>query len=62
MMSFTHEELIHMLEEKIQYGKLLIERLVEIQKIDGVPKLQRKIQQEIDFLMRVSISYYVQSI
>lgn len=53
-MSLTSEELICQLEEKIHYGRDLIERLQFIKTVDGVSKLQRKIQQEIDFLMRVS--------
>lgn len=53
-MSFTSEDLICMLDEKLQYGKDLIERLAMIKNIDGVSKLQRKIHQEIEFLIRVS--------
>ncbi|XP_038223121.1 UPF0415 protein C7orf25 homolog [Zerene cesonia] len=52
-MSNTTEELLSMLDDKINYGDLLIERLQVIQNLDGVAKLQRKIRQEIDFLSRL---------
>ncbi|CAH4035686.1 unnamed protein product [Pieris brassicae] len=55
-MSLTAKELICMLEEKIQYARDLIERLQIIKIVEGVLKLQRKIQQEMDFLMRLKKS------
>ncbi|CAG4918496.1 unnamed protein product [Colias eurytheme] len=55
-MNNTTEELFSMLDEKINYGNLLIERLQVIQNLDGVAKLQRKIRQEIEFLSRLKKS------
>ncbi|CAH0729306.1 unnamed protein product, partial [Brenthis ino] len=47
------EELLAMLDNKITYGETLVEKLQEIQDVEGVLKLQRKIYQEIDFLKRL---------
>ncbi|CAK1545915.1 unnamed protein product [Leptosia nina] len=55
-MSYTPEELICMVTEKINYGEELIRKLEAIRDVDGVPKLQRKIQHEIDFLARLKRS------
>ncbi|XP_045493814.1 UPF0415 protein C7orf25 homolog [Colias croceus] len=55
-MNNTTEELFSMLDEKINYGYLLIERLQVIKNLDGVAKLQRKIRQEIEFLSRLKKS------
>lgn len=46
-------ELISKLDDSIKFGDNLIVRLQEMQNIDGVPKLQRKIRQEVEFLRRV---------
>ncbi|XP_011702010.1 PREDICTED: UPF0415 protein C7orf25 homolog [Wasmannia auropunctata] len=47
------DELLQCLEEKIASGHSLIERLKLMDKIDGIDKLMRKIQQEIKFLEKV---------
>lgn len=47
------EELLSKLDERIKFGDELIVQLQEVQNIDGVPKLQRKIRQEVEFLKRV---------
>lgn len=54
------EELIALAEEKVQLGKELIERLQELQHIDGVQKVQRKITQEIKFLEKIVRNQNVQ--
>ena len=46
-------ELLKCLEEKIDSGKATVDRLKLVEKIDGVEKLVRKIQQEIRFLEKV---------
>lgn len=48
------EELLSKLDERIKFGNELISQLQEVQYIDGVPKLQRKIRQEVEFLKKVS--------
>ncbi|CAB3236756.1 unnamed protein product [Arctia plantaginis] len=52
----TSEELISMVNEKVNYGKSLIDKLEPINEIDGVMKLQRKIRQEIEFLKKLQKS------
>lgn len=47
------EELLSKLDERIKFGEELIAQLHEVQGIDGVPKLQRKIRQEVEFLKKV---------
>jgi len=47
------DELLQCLEEKIASGHSMIERLKLMDKIDGIDKLIRKIQQEIKFLEKV---------
>ncbi|KAM0729567.1 UPF0415 protein C7orf25-like protein [Formica fusca] len=47
------DELVQCLEEKITSGRGMIERLKLMDKIDGIEKLIRKIQQEIKFLEKV---------
>lgn len=49
------DTLVKLAEDKIELGKGLIEKLQEFQQIDGVPKVQRKIQQEIKFLEKVRL-------
>lgn len=49
----TSQELISMVNEKVSYGKSLIDKLESVNEIDGVMKLQRKIRQEIEFLKKV---------
>jgi len=44
------DELLQCLEEKIASGRSMVERLKLMDKIDGIDKLIRKIQQEIKFL------------
>lgn len=48
-------ELLTCLEEKINSGKATIDRLKLVEKIDGIEKLIRKIQQEIRFLEKVRL-------
>lgn len=43
-------ELLKCLGEKIQNGKDMVERLKTMEKVNGVDKLVRKIQQEMRFL------------
>ncbi|KAK2588978.1 hypothetical protein KPH14_001828 [Odynerus spinipes] len=46
-------DLLKCLEEKIHSGEGMIERLKIVEKVNGVDKLMRKIQQEIRFLKKV---------
>lgn len=55
----SSQDLMVILEEKIDYGYELIQHLAPLQEIDGIMKLQRKIRQEVDFLKRVSINFRV---
>lgn len=48
-------ELLACIEEKIESGKATIDRLKLVEKIDGIEKLIRKIQQEIKFLEKVCL-------
>lgn len=41
------------LDEKIKWGHQIIEQLKDVEKVEGVDKLVRKIQQEIKFLNKV---------
>lgn len=52
------EELLNKLDERIKFGEELVTQLQEVQVIDGVLKLQRKIRQEVEFLKRVSLPCY----
>lgn len=47
------DELLPCLEQKIADGHDMVERLRLMDKIDGIDKLIRKIQQEIKFLEKV---------
>lgn len=47
------EELISLAEKKTELGKNLLEKLQPFQTVDGVHKVQRKIQQELRFLEKV---------
>lgn len=51
---YSIEELINLTDEKIELGEKLIKDLSSLEKIDGVPKLQRKINQELKFFKKVS--------
>lgn len=51
----TSEELMSLLNEKVNFGENLIVQLESINEIDGVMKLQRKIKQETEFLRKVYI-------
>lgn len=51
----TTEELLTMLNEKVNFGENLVIQLESVNTIDGVMKLQRKIRQEIEFLKRVRV-------
>lgn len=50
------DELFRCLEEKIASARSMIERLKLVNKIDGIEKLIRKIQQEMKFLEKVHCS------
>ncbi|XP_049869768.1 UPF0415 protein C7orf25 homolog [Pectinophora gossypiella] len=50
------EELLAMLDDKINFGQELMVKLQSIQDIDGVMKLQRKIRQEVEFLKKLQKS------
>lgn len=58
-MNYTTEELLRMVDDKIDYGNKLVKLLEDKYEIDGVKKLQRKIRQEIEFLQRVRIIFNV---
>ncbi|OWR47565.1 hypothetical protein KGM_208947 [Danaus plexippus plexippus] len=55
-MNYTTEELLRMVDDKIDYGNKLVKLLEDKYEIDGVKKLQRKIRQEIEFLQRLQKS------
>ncbi|XP_045766089.1 UPF0415 protein C7orf25 homolog isoform X1 [Maniola jurtina] len=55
-MSYTTEELLKMLDEKIQNGESLIEQLLDKQELEGALKLKKKIHQETEFLKRIQKS------
>jgi hypothetical protein len=50
----THDNLIKCFDEKIKWGWDMIEELKPMEKVEGVDKLVRKIQQEIKFLKKVN--------
>lgn len=52
---YSLEELINLTDEKIELGEKLIKDLSSLEKIDGVPKLQRKINQELKFFKKVTL-------
>lgn len=56
------DELFRCLEEKIASGRSMIERLRLMEKIDGIEKLIRKIQQEMKFLEKVRYTRFVDSV
>lgn len=49
----TTEELMLLLNDKINLGENLVVKLEPLNEIDGVTKLQRKIRQEIEFLRKL---------
>ncbi|CAG4991648.1 unnamed protein product [Parnassius apollo] len=55
-MSYSQEELMTTLNEKLKYGFELIAQVKKIEELDGAMKLQRKIRQEIEFLKRLQKS------
>lgn len=55
-MNQLSEELLFRLDEKIVYGEKLVEQLNNLQDIEGIFKLKRKILQEVDFLKRLQRS------
>lgn len=57
-MNQLSEELLFKLDEKIVYGEKLVEQLNNLQDIEGIFKLRRKILQEVDFLKRVGSGTY----
>lgn len=52
----TTEELMLLLNDKINLGENLVVKLEPLNEIDGVTKLQRKIRQEIEFLRKVILT------
>lgn len=52
----TQEELLQCFDEKIQWGWHMVEQLKLVEKVEGVDKLIRKIQQEVKFLKKVILS------
>lgn len=55
----TGDELLQCLGEKIASGYSMVERLRLMDKIDGIDKLIRKIQQEIKFLEKARDTNYI---
>lgn len=55
----TGDELLQCLGEKIASGHSMVERLRLMDKIDGIDKLIRKIQQEIKFLEKARDTNYI---
>lgn len=53
------EDLLKCFDEKIQWGFDMIEQLKLVEKVEGVDKLVRKIQQEVKFLKKVTVVVYV---
>ena len=49
----TQENLLKSFDEKIQWGWDMVEQLKLVEKVEGVDKLIRKIQQEVKFLQKV---------
>lgn len=47
------ENLLKCFDEKIQWGFDMMEKLKLVEKVEGVDKLIRKIQQEVKFLKKV---------
>lgn len=47
------EKLIELAEEKVNLGNDLVNNLKNLENIDGIKKLQRKIIQEVKFLEKV---------
>lgn len=45
--------LLNLIKEKIQFGQDLLESLAKYKEIDGIQKLSRKINQELNFLRKV---------
>lgn len=54
-----NEELIESVKEKIKFGNNLLELLEKYRVIDGKQKLQRKINQEIKFLKKVWLFFFI---
>lgn len=54
-----NEELIQSVKEKIKFGNNLLELLEKYRVIDGKQKLQRKINQEIKFLKKVWLFFFI---
>lgn len=51
----SSEELMSLLNDKVNFGENLVIKLEPLVEIDGVMKLQRKIKQEIEFLRKLSL-------
>lgn len=54
----TQEELLQCFDEKIEWGWHMAEQLKLVEKVEGVDKLIRKIQQEVKFLKKVQFHYF----
>lgn len=52
------EDLLKCFDEKIQWGWNMVEQLKLIEKVEGVDKLIRKIQQEVKFLNKVAVNFF----
>ncbi|PZC85503.1 hypothetical protein B5X24_HaOG216611 [Helicoverpa armigera] len=52
----SSEELMSLLNDKVNFGENLVIKLEPLVEIDGVMKLQRKIKQEIEFLRKLQRS------
>lgn len=48
------DELNKLLLEKLHFGESLIEEISQFSNLDGISKLQRKINQELKFLKKVN--------
>lgn len=55
------EELLKCLGEKIELGKIAVDKLNEAKNVEGVEKLVRKFMQEIRFLEKVSLNLNYQT-
>lgn len=48
------EELEQLVDEKVTLGNALLHKLMSLRHVDGVQRLEKKINQEINFLRTVS--------
>lgn len=57
-LKFNHKmehdpNLVNLIKEKIQFGQDLLDPLAKYKEVDGIQKLGRKINQELNFLRKV---------